>query len=54
MKKQQERLEAKQLNARREEAKKFAAKLEEKEKLLEDILQKHKDSGASKKVIADR
>lgn len=54
MKKQQERLEAKQLNARREEAKKFATKLEEKEKLLEDILQKLKGSGASKKVIADR
>lgn len=53
MKRQQERLEAKQLNARREEAKKFAAKLEEKEKLLEDILQKLKGSGASKKVIAD-
>ncbi|KAL7494212.1 hypothetical protein ACHAWT_002923 [Skeletonema menzelii] len=53
MKKQQERLEAKQLNARREEAKKFATKLEEKEKLLEDILQKLKGSGASKKVIAD-
>jgi DNA mismatch repair protein MutS2 len=54
MKRQQERLEAKQLNARREEAKKFAAKLEEKEKLLEDILLKLKGSGASKKVIADR
>ena len=54
MKKQRERLEAKQLNARREEAKKFASKLEEKEKLLEDILQKLKGSGASKKVIADR
>jgi DNA mismatch repair protein MutS2 len=53
MKRQQERLEAKQLNARREEAKKFSAKLEEKEKLLEDILEKLKGSGASKKVIAD-
>ncbi|KAL7454853.1 hypothetical protein ACHAWC_009328 [Mediolabrus comicus] len=53
MKRQQERLEAKQLNARREEAKKFSAKLEEKEKLLEDILERLKGSGASKKVIAD-
>jgi DNA mismatch repair protein MutS2 len=53
MKRQQERLEAKQLNARREEAAKFAAKLEEKERLLEDILEKLKGSGASKKVVAD-
>lgn len=53
MKRQQERLEAKQLNARREEAKKFAAKLEEKERLLEDILEKLKGSGASKKVVAE-
>ena len=53
MKKQQQKLEAKQLNARKEEAKKFVAKLEEKEKLLDDILQKLKGSGASKKVIAD-
>lgn len=53
MKKQQEKLQAKQLNARREEAKKFAAKLEAKERLLEDILEKLKGSGASKKVVAD-
>lgn len=53
MKKQQQKLEAKQLNARKEEAKKFVAKLEEKEKLLDDILQKLKGSGASKKVIAE-
>jgi DNA mismatch repair protein MutS2 len=53
MKRQQERLEAKQLDARRVEAQKFAAKLEEKEKLLEDILEKLKGSGASKKVVAD-
>jgi dsDNA-specific endonuclease/ATPase MutS2 len=53
MKRQQERLEAKQLDARRVEARKFAAKLEEKEKLLEDILEKLKGSGASKKVVAD-
>ena len=53
MKRQRERLEAKQLNARREEAKKFAAKLEEKERLLEDILEKLKGSGATKKVVAD-
>ena len=52
MREQQKRLEAKQLNARREEAKKFAAKLEEKERLLEDILEKLK-GGASKKVVAD-
>ena len=53
MKRQQERLEAKQLDARRVEAQKFAAKLEEKERLLEDILEKLKGSGASKKVVAD-
>jgi len=53
MKKEKERLEQKQLNARREEARKFAAKLEEKEKLLEDILEKLKGQGASKKVVAD-
>ncbi len=53
MKKQQQKLEAKQLNARREEAQKFASKLEEKERLLEDILEKLKGSGASKKVVAD-
>ncbi|KAL9179988.1 hypothetical protein ACHAXT_007958 [Thalassiosira profunda] len=53
MKQQQQKLEAKQLNARREEARKFAAKLEEKERLLEDILEKLKGSGASKKVVAD-
>mmetsp|Transcript_29519 Transcript_29519/g.71279 ORF Transcript_29519/g.71279 Transcript_29519/m.71279 type:complete len:385 (-) Transcript_29519:475-1629(-) len=53
MKKQQQKLEAKQLNARREEAKKFAKKLEEKERLLEDILEKLKGGGASKKVVAD-
>ena len=52
MREQQKRLEAKQLNARREEAKKFAAKLEEKERLLEDILEKLK-GGASKKVVAE-
>ena len=53
MKKQQQKLEAKQLNARREEAKKFGAKLEVKERLLEDILEKLKGSGATKKVVAD-
>ena len=53
MKKQQEKLQAKQLTARREEARKFAAKLEEKERVLEDILEKLKGSGASKKVVAD-
>lgn len=53
MKEQQRKLEAKQLTARREEARKFAAKLEEKERLLEDILEKLKGSGASKKVVAD-
>ena len=53
MKKQQEKLEQKQLTVRREEARKFATKLEEKEKLLEDILEKLKGSGASKKVVAD-
>ena len=42
-----------QLTARREEARKFAAKLEEKERLLEDILEKLKGGGASKKVVAD-
>ena len=54
LKKQQQKLEAKQLTARRQEARKFAAKLEEKEKLLEDILNKLKGSGgASRKVVAD-
>ncbi|KAL7539177.1 hypothetical protein ACHAXR_010213 [Thalassiosira sp. AJA248-18] len=53
MKKQQQKLESKQLTARREEARKFAAKLEEKERLLEDILEKLKGSGASKRVVAD-
>ena len=53
MKLRQEKLELTQLTARREEARKFAAKLEEKERLLEDILEKLKGSGASKKVVAD-
>jgi len=53
MKKGQEKLELTQLTARREEARKFAAKLEEKERLLEDILEKLKGGGASKKVVAD-
>ena len=53
MKKQQQKLELTQLTARREEARKFAAKLEEKERLLDDILEKLKGSGASKKVVAD-
>jgi DNA mismatch repair protein MutS2 len=53
MKKQQQKLEMTQLTARREEARKFAAKLEEKERLLDDILEKLKGSGATKKVVAD-
>jgi DNA mismatch repair protein MutS2 len=53
MKLRQEKLELTQLTARREEARKFAMKLEEKERLLEDILEKLKGSGASKKVVAD-
>ena len=53
MKRGQEKLELTQLTARREEARKFAAKLEEKERLLEDILEKLKGGGASKKVVAD-
>lgn len=53
MKKQQQKLELTQLTARREEARKFAAKLEEKERLLDDILEKLKGGGASKKVVAD-
>ena len=53
MNKQRDKLVAKQLTARREEARKFAAKLEEKERVLEDILEKLKGSGASKKVVAD-
>ena len=53
MKKQHQKLEMIQLTARREEARKFAAKLEEKEKLLDDILEKLKGSGATKKVVAD-
>jgi DNA mismatch repair protein MutS2 len=53
MKRGQEKLELMQLTARREEARKFAAKLEEKERLLEDILEKLKGGGASKKVVAD-
>jgi DNA mismatch repair protein MutS2 len=53
MKRQNERLEAKQLNARREEAKKFAAKLEEKEAALESILERLKGTGATKKVVAE-
>ena len=53
MKLRQEKLELTQLTARREEARKFAAKLEEKERLLEDILEKLKGSGASKKVVTD-
>ncbi len=51
MRKQQEKLERKQVNARREEARKFAAKLEEKESVLEEILQTLK-SNPSKKLIA--
>ena len=53
MKRGQEKLELTQLTARREEARKFAAKLEEKERLLEEILEKLKGGGASKKVVAD-
>jgi len=51
MKKQQEKLEQKQLVARRDEARKFAKKLEEKERVLEDILEKLK-SDPSRKVVA--
>ncbi len=53
MQRQQQKLEITQLTARREEARKFAAKLEEKERLLDDILEKLKGSGATKKVVAD-
>ena len=53
MRSQQEKLEAKQLNARRDEAARFSKKLEEKEKILEDILERLQGSGATKKVIAD-
>jgi DNA mismatch repair protein MutS2 len=51
MRKQTEKLERAQINARRDEAKKFALKLEEKERVLEDILGKLK-SDPSKKVVA--
>jgi len=51
MQAQREKLEAKQLSARRDEARKFAAKLEEKENILEDILQRLK-SDPSKKLLA--
>lgn len=53
MRSQQEKLEAKQLNARRDEAARFSKRLEEKEKILEDILERLQGSGATKKVIAD-
>jgi len=51
MKKQREKLEVKQLSARRDEAKKFAKKLEEKEKVLEDILDKLKKD-PSRRLVA--
>merc|ERR1740124_1613543 len=51
MKKQREKLEVKQLSARRDEAKKFAKKPEEKEKVLEDILDKLKKD-PSRRLVA--
>mmetsp|Transcript_20824 Transcript_20824/g.31370 ORF Transcript_20824/g.31370 Transcript_20824/m.31370 type:complete len:1017 (+) Transcript_20824:76-3126(+) len=51
MAKQQQKLEAKQLSARRDEARKFAKNLEEKEQILEDVLEKLKKD-PSRKIVA--
>lgn len=52
MKKDQARLEQKQLSARRDEAQKFAKMLEDKERVLEDVLEKLK-SDPSRKIVAN-
>mmetsp|Transcript_30021 Transcript_30021/g.44384 ORF Transcript_30021/g.44384 Transcript_30021/m.44384 type:complete len:1025 (+) Transcript_30021:254-3328(+) len=51
MAKQQQKLEAKQLSARRDEAQKFAKKLEEKEQILEDVLEQLKKD-PSRRLVA--
>jgi len=51
VRKQREKLERTQVNARRDEARKFAQKLEEKERILEEVLQRLK-SDPSKKLVA--
>jgi DNA mismatch repair protein MutS2 len=52
MKREQARLEQKQLSARRDEAQKFAKMLEDKERILEDVLEKLK-SDPSRKIVAN-